>query len=313
MIKYIVKRLILGVPVLLGAVTFVFVVVRVAPGDPAVAMLGPYAPEEVIQAYRTRYGLDDPLWEQYLRFLDGLMRGDLGKSLITGLPVARQVANVLPYTLTLTLAGLIIGLITGVPLGIVAAVKHGRPPDTVMRFFSLTGLSVPSFYLGIVLLYFIGIRLRAFPIVGAGDFSQPISYIKHLFLPGLTLGIVMMAYVTRITRASMLNVLSDDYIRTARAKGVTRRTLLVKHALRNALIPVVSVTSLYTIILMGSSVMIEIVFSRPGLGKLLLQAVEQRDYITLESLIILYSVFAIVVNIVTDIFYAWIDPSISYS
>jgi len=313
MIKYIAKRLIQGIPVLLGAATLVFLIIRVAPGDPAVAMLGAYAPEEVIQAYRVRYGLDDPLWEQYLRFIGGLVKGDLGKSLITGMPVASQVINVLPYTITLTLAGLIIGLFAGVPLGIVAAVKHGRPPDTIMRFLSLTGLSVPSFYLGIVLLYFIGIRLRAFPIVGAGDFSQPLGYLKHLFLPGLTLGIVMMAYVTRITRASMLNVLSDDYIRTARSKGVTRRTLLMKHALRNALIPVVSVTSLYTIILMGSSVMIEIVFSRPGLGKLLLQAVEQRDYITLESLIVLYSVFAITINIATDIFYAWIDPSISYS
>jgi len=272
MIKYIAKRLIQGIPVLLGAATLVFLIIRVAPGDPAVAMLGAYAPEEVIQAYRVRYGLDDPLWEQYLRFIGGLVKGDLGKSLITGMPVASQVINVLPYTITLTLAGLIIGLFAGVPLGIVAAVKHGRPPDTIMRFLSLTGLSVPSFYLGIVLLYFI-----------------------------------------RITRASMLNVLSDDYIRTARSKGVTRRTLLMKHALRNALIPVVSVTSLYTIILMGSSVMIEIVFSRPGLGKLLLQAVEQRDYITLESLIVLYSVFAITINIATDIFYAWIDPSISYS
>lgn len=313
MARYIIKRLLLGIPVLLGAATIVFLLIRVAPGDPAVAMLGSYAPLEVINSYRERFGLNAPLWSQYLRFITALLRGDLGRSLITNTPVIKQVIGVLPHTLSLTFGGILVGLALGVPLGILAAVKKDGKIDILLRFTSLIGLSVPSFFLGIVFMYFFGIKLGIVPVVGSGNLKEPIHYLQHLMLPALTLGIVMMAYITRITRASMLNVLNDDYVRTALAKGVPNHRILINHALRNALIPVVSVTSLYTIVLMGSSVMIEIVFSRPGLGKLLLQAVEQRDYITLESLIVLYAVFAVLINIITDIAYAYLDPTISYS
>lgn len=302
----------LTIPVAWFVLTTIFLLVRVLPGDPAVAALGDYATKEAIEAYRHKMGLDAPLWLQYLRYLRSILHGDLGRSLINDVPVSYQVAAALPYTLELTLAGILIGIGLGVPQGILSAVYRNTVFDYLCRAFSLIGLSVPAFYLGILLILLFSVYLGLFPSVGGGGFSSLLNNLRYLFLPALTLGLIMTAFTARITRSAMLNVLSEDYIHTARAKGLPERLVLYKHAFRNALIPIVTVVGIYIVVLIGSSVMTEIVFVRPGLGKLLVGAIKNRDYNTLQSLMIIYSCIVVFVNLIIDIFYSLIDPRISY-
>ena len=312
MLVYMLRRLILAVPTLWAVLTLVFVIVRVLPGDPAQAVLGDYASQEAVQALRTRMGLDAPLIVQYGRFLGDLVRGDLGDSLITGKPVAEQIAFVLPYTLQLTLASIVVGVIFGVPLGIVTAIRRNGMVDYLGRVFSLAGLSVPAFYLGILLLLLFSVELGWFPVVGAGDPNQPGSILYHLVLPAFSLGLIMTAYVTRMTRSAMLNILSEDYVRTARAKGLHEKVVMVRHALRSALIPIVSIVGIFAVSLIGSSVMTEIVFSRPGLGKLMVGAMKQRDYTMLQSIMVVYAFMIVVINLVVDLIYGLVDPRVRY-
>lgn len=312
MIAYIVRRLLLTIPIIWGVLTLIFLLIRVVPGDPAVAALGDYASKEAIEAYRHKMGLDAPLWLQYLRYLESVCRGDLGRSLINDAPVSYQVASALPYTLELTLAGISIGIILGVPLGILSAIHRNAALDYFCRAFSLAGLSVPAFYLGILLILLFSVYLPLFPSVGGGGFSDPLDNLRHLFLPALTLGLIMTAFTARVSRSAMLNILSEDYIRTARAKGLSEQFVLYRHALRNALIPIVTVVGIYTVVLIGSSVMTEIVFTRPGLGKMLVGAMKNRDYNTLQSLMIIYTCIVVLVNLITDIVYALVDPRVSY-
>ena len=312
MLVYSIRRLLQSIPIIFIVLTLIFVVVRILPGDPAVAALGDYASKEAVEVLREKMGLNDPIWLQYLKFLGSLLRGDLGKSLITGYPVVTQVANVLPYTLQLTFSGIFIGYLLGIPLGISASVHRNSFIDYFNRVFSLLGLSIPAFYLGVLLMLVFAIRLRLFPVVGGGDITNLRDNLAHLFLPALTLGLIMTAYITRMTRSSLLNVLRQDYVRTARSKGMIERIVLYKHALRNALIPIVTLGGLYAIVLIGSSVMVEIVFSRPGLGKLMVGAIKQRDYTTLQSVMVLYAMIVVVVNLLTDLIYGLIDPRIKY-
>ncbi len=312
MIAYVVRRVALTVPILLAVLTLVFLLVRVAPGDPAVAALGDLASREAVEALRVRMGLDQPLWRQYVQFLAGLGRGDLGRSLITGVPVAQQVGSVLPHTLQLTFAGVLIGIVFGAPLGVLTALHRNRLLDYLGRTFSLAGLSVPAFYLGILLMLLFSIQLRWFPVVGAGDFADPLENLYYLVLPALTLGLIMTAYVTRMTRSAMLNILGEDYVRTARSKGLVERRVIYTHAFRNALIPIISVVGIHAIELIGSAVMTEIVFSRPGLGRLLVGAMMRRDYIALQSIMVIYAGFVVLLNLVTDLSYGFIDPRIRY-
>ncbi len=312
MVSYLVRRVLLTIPILLAVLTLVFLLVRVAPGDPAVAALGDYASQEAVEALRVRMGLDRPLWQQYFDFLGGLLRGDLGVSLISRVPVSAQVERGLPHTFLLTLSGVVVGIMLGVPLGVLNALKRNTLADYLGRTFSLAGLSVPAFYLGILLLLVFSIRLRWLPVVGAGDFADPISILRHLLLPALTLGLIMTAYVTRMTRSTLLNILGEDYVRTARAKGVSERLVTYHHAFRNALIPIISVVGIHTVELIGSSVMVEMVFSRPGLGRLMVGAMTQRDYISLQSLMVIYAGLVVFVNLVTDLSYGFVDPRIKY-
>jgi ABC-type dipeptide/oligopeptide/nickel transport system permease component len=309
---YVLRRILQSVPILFVVLTLVFVVVRILPGDPAVAALGDYASKEAVQALREKMGLNAPLWLQYLRFLGGLFRGDLGTSIITGYPVASQVFGVLPHTVELTFSGIVFGYVFGIPLGILAAVRRNTFIDYFNRIFSLLGLSVPAFYLGILLILVFCIQFPLFPVVGAGSFSDPVSNLRHLFLPALTLGLLMTAYITRMTRSSILETVREDYVRTAYAKGVLDRVVLYKHVLRNALIPIVALGGLYAVVLIGSSVMVEIVFSRPGLGKLMVGAIKQRDYTTLQSVMVIYAIIVVLLNLATDLVYGFIDPRIKY-
>ncbi len=312
MFNYAVRRIIQSIPILFVVFTLVFVIVRVLPGDPATAALGDYASKEAVEALRKNMGLDAPLWKQYLTFLGNLLQGNLGISIITGYPVGTQIVKVLPYTLILTFGAIVFGYVLGIPLGIPAAVRRNSFVDYFNRFFSLIGLSIPAFYLGILLMYLFSIKLKIFPVVGAGDPGDLASTLHHLVLPALSLGLIMTAYVTRMTRSSLLNVLMEDYIRTARSKGLPEKIVLFKHALRNALIPIVALGGLYAVVLIGSSVMIEIVFSRPGLGSLMVGAIKQRDYTTLQSVMVVYALIVVVLNLATDLIYGLIDPRIQY-
>jgi ABC-type dipeptide/oligopeptide/nickel transport system permease component len=299
-------------PTLWAVVTFVFFLIRIVPGGPAVAALGSYATEESIRQLEKQMGLDKPILVQYGIFLKDLCRGDLGKSLITNKPISEEIARGLPYTLDLAVGGMIIGILFGIPTGILTALKRNRPADYIGRILSLVGISMPEFYLGILLMYFLAIKLPFFPVLGGGDLGNLGSRLYHLFLPALTLGIIMTAFISRMVRSSMLNVLNEDYVRTAKAKGLHERTVIYKHALRNALIPTVTVIGIYMSILMGGSVLTEIIFSRPGLGKMMVFAVKDRDYIALQSVIIIFSAFVFIFNLVTDLLYSIIDPRIEY-
>ncbi|MBW2436782.1 MAG: ABC transporter permease [Deltaproteobacteria bacterium] len=312
MIQYTIRRIFLIIPTLWAVVTVVFFLIRIVPGGPALAALGAYASEEQIRALEHQMGLDRPLMVQYGTYLADLCRGDLGKSLITKRPVINEITQALPYTIDLTVAGMVLGILIGVPIGIFTALKRNRLPDYLGRIFSLTGISMPEFYLGILLMYVFSVKLNLFPVIGGGDLNDWGSRIYHLVLPAFTLGIIMTSFISRMTRSSMLNVIGEDYVRTARAKGVNEKMVVYKHALRNALIPTTTVIGLYAGILMGGSVLTEIVYSRAGLGKVMVFAVKDRDYMTLQTVIIIFSGAVFLLNLLTDILYSLIDPRIEY-
>ena len=312
MFKYIAQRLVLSIPVFLAVATIVFFVVRVIPGDPAVAALGDYASKEAVEALRESMGLNAPLPVQYVQFLIGLVRGDLGKSMITGLSIRDQITQALPYTLELTILAIVIGTLLGVPIGVYTAIRRNRLADYLGRVLSLTGLSVPAFYLGILLILLLAIQFRWLPAAGGGGLDDFKENVRHLLLPALTLGLIMMASVARLTRSAMLNVLRQDYVRTARAKGLKERVVHLRHALRSALIPIVSVTGIWAVSLIGDSVTVEVVFNRPGLGKMMVGSILQRDYTALQSIMVIYTGFVVIINLAIDLIYGWLDPRISH-
>jgi ABC-type dipeptide/oligopeptide/nickel transport system permease component len=313
MLRYLLRRIILAIPILLAVFTLVFLVVRVIPGDPAVSALGDYASQEAVQALRERMGLNEPLHIQYFRFLGDMVRGDFGESLISGKPISEQVAYSLPYTVQLTLASVVLGVLLGVPLGVFTALNRNNAIDYAGRIISLVGLSVPAFYFGILLIILFAIKLNLFPAVGGGNLKEePIESLKYLVLPAMTLGLIMTTSVTRLARSAMLNVLGEDYIRTARAKGLAEWVVLVKHALRSALLPIVSITGFWAASLIGDSVLTEYIFNRPGLGKMLVGAILQRDYTALQSVMVIYAAFVVAINLITDLTYGLLDPRISH-
>ncbi len=311
MLRYIAARLVLAIPILLAVFTLVFLVVRVIPGDPAEAALGDYASKEAVEALRERMGLNEPLHVQYFSYLGRLLRGDFGDSLITGKSISEQVAYALPYTLQLTFASVLLGTVLGIPLGVLSAVKRNSFFDYFGRVISLVGLSVPAFYFAILLIFAFAVRLGMLPAVGGGDLQEdPIGSLKYLVLPAVTLGLIMTTSITRLTRSAMLNVLNEDYVRTARAKGLREGAVLLRHALRTALLPIVAVTGLWIASLIGDSVLTEFVFNRPGLGKMLVGAILQRDYAALQSVMVIYAAFVVIVNLLTDLTYGLLDPRV---
>lgn len=306
---FLVKRLGFSLVTLFSVLTLVFIVVRIVPGDPAQVVLGDQADATAIAALRTRLGLDRPLAEQYLSFLAGAVRGNWGVSLVTGRPVIQEIMAVLPWTLELTIVSMVIGVVLGVPFGVWAAVRRNKLADYVTRIVSLLGLSFPPFVSAIVLLILFALQWRLFPVISArsGSFS---AWFQSMALPALNLGLIMAAYITRVTRSGMLEVLQEDYVRSARAKGVPWSAVIWRHALRNALIPIVTIVGLYLGILIGNSVLTEIVFNRPGLGKLIVGALNQRDYTMLQGMMVIYTLIVVLVNIATDLVYAAVDPRV---
>jgi ABC-type dipeptide/oligopeptide/nickel transport system permease component len=313
MFWYLVKRLLASAPTLIAVLTVVFVIVRIIPGDPALTVLGDQATPAALAALRTKLGIDKPLHLQYVDFMLSALQGDLGRSLVSGRPVIQEVTAVLPHTLDLTISSLLLGSAIGIPLGIWAALRRNRLADYVIRIVSLIGLSFPVFVSGIFLLLVFALQYRIFPVIGTADLANLGDRAWKLVLPTLTLGLVMVAYITRVTRSAMLQVLSEDYVRTARAKGVPARLVITRHALRNALIPVVTVVGLYLGINIGNSVLTEIVFNRPGLGKVIVTALNQRDYAMLQGLMVIYCFLIVVTNLLTDLTYGLIDPRVKQS
>ena len=312
MIRYVIRRSLMAIPTMVAVLIFIFVVMRILPGDPAYAILGDEAPPEALEQFRETWGLNDPLWVQFVNYLSDLLRGELGISMANRRPIWPQILRSIPYTLDLTFAGLVVGLLLGVPLGVFTAQYRNTSIDYSARVLSLAGLSTPSFYLGILLIFFFAYKTKIFPIIGAGDLSDPWSRLHHLVLPALSVGLSQMAYITRVTRSSFLEVINAEYVQTARAKGVKERMVMYKHALKNALIPVVSVVGIYVGILIGSSILVTIVFNRPGLGKLMVGAINTHDYTMLQAIMVIYAGIIVMVNVLTDLTYGIVDPRIRY-
>jgi glutathione transport system permease protein len=309
MTAFVIRRATFAIVTLFAVLTLVFIIVRVLPGDPAQLILGDQASRDAIEALHVKLGLDQPILVQYATFLGGALRGDWGVSMVTGQPVLAEVLNVLPWTIDLTLVSLALGVLFGVPLGVWAAVRRNRIADYLVRIVSLAGLSFPAFVSAIILLFLFAIELRWFPVISArkGSFQ---AWTQSITLPAISLGLNSAAYITRVTRSAMLEVLSEDYVRTALAKGAPQRIVIWRHALRNALIPIITVTGLYTSTLIGNSVLTEIVFSRPGLGKLIVGALNQRDYTMLQGMMVIYTLAVVVVNVLTDLAYGLVDPRV---
>lgn len=312
MYAFIIRRLLFSCVTLFAVLTLVFFLVRIVPGDPALVVLGDFASHQAVEALREHLGLNQPLYRQYVEFLLNALRGDWGTSLVSGTPVFAEIIHVLPYTIELTTVSLMLGIVLGVPFGIWAALRRNGAVDYVVRIVSLLGLSFPAFVSAVLLLLAFAIQLPWFPVIGSGGGTGLVNHLRHLVLPAVSLGLIMAAFITRVTRSSMLEVLTEDYVRTAKAKGVPGNAVIWRHCLRNSLLPVVTVVGLFFGIQIGNSVLTEIVFNRPGLGKLIVGALSQRDYTMLQGLMVVYTFIVVVVNMFTDLVYGFIDPRVKY-
>jgi len=312
MLKYFLKRLLILLPTLLGVITLVFFIIRLTPGDPAQVILGEYATPQAIALLRERLGLNKPLLEQFFTFLLNAVRGDFGRSFRTEQPVMDVVFQYFPYTLQLALAAVLISTSIGVLMGVLSAKNRNTVVDYASSVLGLLGVSMPNFWLGIVLLIIFAVNLGLFPVISTIGEGNLLKTIHNLILPAFTLGISTAALTMRMTRSCMLEVLSQDYIRTARAKGLNERSVVYSHALRNALIPVVTIIGLNFGSLMGGTVLIETVFSRPGLGSTLVDAIFTRDYPQVQACTFFFAFTFMVVNLLVDVIYAYLDPRIKY-
>ncbi|WP_293858191.1 ABC transporter permease [uncultured Alsobacter sp.] len=302
------RRLIDAVPTLLLVLTLVFIAMRILPGDPALAVLGEHATQEQLAEFRRKIGLDLPIWQQYVSFLINSATFNFGNSFANNFSVAQLVKLNLPYTVELTIAATMIGTVIAIPVGVASAVNRGKAIDSGSRIFSLVGYAVPDFFLGAVLLIVFALDLGWFPINGGGDGFT--SRMWHLFLPALALGLIKAAFVSRLTRSSLLEVARKDYVRTARAKGASERRVVYRHALRNALLPVITGLGLSILSTLSGSVAIELIFGRPGLGSMLVGAIETRDYPVIQAGIVVFSLFVVLVNLAMDIIYTLVDPRV---
>jgi ABC-type dipeptide/oligopeptide/nickel transport system permease component len=296
--------LLLAVPVIFGVIFAVMLTIEMIPGDPVTLMLGEYATKEAVAQVREALGLDKPLLVRYVQYLGNLAQGDLGRSIREGRLVSQEIADVWPATLQLTLSALLLSVVGGVLAGIVSAVWPNSFFDGVVRLLSLFGLSMPVFWTGLSLIILFSLWLQALPVGGSGT-------LKHLILPAVTLSLPSLAMVARMTRSSVLEVMREDYIRTARAKGVREQVVILKHGLRNACIPIVTLLGLQVGQLLGGAVLTETVFSWPGMGRLIVRAIFARDYILLQGAILVFALAFVVINLIVDLSYAAFDPRVS--
>lgn len=305
MIQYAVRRLLLAIPTLFGVTILVFGMLRMLPGDPAQAMAGVHATQEYVAQVRRQLGLDQPLHTQYGRFMAGLLRGDLGTSIRTGLPVSREVWSRLIPTLELTLVSLALATLLGIGVGVVSAVKPYSIFDYVSMTAALIGLSAPVFWLGLMLMLLFSVQLRWLPAAGRGGLA-------NLVLPSVTLAASSVALIARFTRSTMLEVMRQDYVNTARAKGLPQGTVILRHALRNALIPIVTIIGLRFGALLSGAVLTETVFAWPGVGRLIVDSISARDYPVVQGAVLLLALAFVVINLVVDLLYGLVNPRIQY-
>jgi peptide/nickel transport system permease protein len=302
-IAYLGRRLLALIPVALGVATITFALIHLVPGDPVVAMLGDMAAPADIEGMRHELGLDRPLWQQYAAFLRGLAHGDLGESISMREPVAHLIAQRFPATLELALAGLIVAVAIAFPLGLIAGANPDGPADLGAMGFAVLGISIPHLYLGPLLMILFSLKLRWLPLTGRGGFS-------HLILPALTLGTALAAILARMLRQSLIQVRESDFMRTAIGKGLSANGALMRHGLRNALTPVVTILGLQLGGLLTGSIITEVIFSWPGLGRLLITAISARDYPLVEGCVLTFALTYVVVNMLIDVVYGLIDPRI---
>ena len=333
MLQYIIRRLLIAIPMLLGAMSIVFFAMRILPGDPCLAMMGDEATSEALASCVQNLGLDRPLIVQYVDYIWKSLQFDFGRSLIFHYSVTSYILRMFPHTLLLVLSSTFVALAIGLPTGIFSALKRQNPlVDYTARIVALLGLSMPVFWFGILLLIVFSLRLDLFPLIGGGDlttvlemigtgevFEYPQDFLAavldvlyHLVLPAVALGFTLAATVSRLSRSAMLEVISQDYIRTARAKGLAERLVIYKHALRNMMIPLLTIIGLFVAIALTGTVLTETVFTRPGLGKMLVDAIGARDYPLAQGAITVFTMTIIVVNLIVDILYAVFDPRIAY-
>ena len=312
---YLIRRLLLTTPTVLGVVTAVFLLIRLVPGDVVTQMVGLEGslPRGRVEELKELFGLNRPLHVQYAEYLGKVAHGNLGKSLRTGRPVGGEIGRRFPVTVELALMGLLVAVVIGVPIGILAALKRGRFADYVATAFVLLGLSVPSFWLGVLLILLFSLRLGWLPPTGYESLEDGVfANLQHMLLPALSLGLILAAASTRIVRSSLLEVLGRHYIRTARAKGLVETTVVLHHALRNALIPVVTVIGLQFGTLLGGTVIIEQIFSLPGIGRYALEGINLRDYPVVQGAVLAIALSFTLVNLFVDLCYGFIDPRIRY-
>jgi peptide/nickel transport system permease protein len=313
MLAYVLRRLAGMLAVMLIVAAIVFVIARVVPGDPAAVMLGSAATPEDVAALRSRLGLDQPLLAQFIIYLRQIVTLDLGQSIFLNQPVAQALAQRAELTATLTLMAAGIAVLIGVPVGLLSAVRRGTGLDQTVVAFAMLAASVPSFWIGLTLIKYLAVDLRWFPVAGYGPpgatFAERLQY---LILPAIALGIPNSALILRFTRTSMLDVLGEDYVRTARAKGLPPGVVVLKHAFRNALIPVVTVVGLTVAVLIGGAIVTETVFGLPGVGNLIVSAVLRRDYPVIQGALLVISGIYVLINLGVDLLYAVIDPRVRY-
>ncbi len=314
MLRYIISRIVATIPVMGVVALFVFLMLRLAPGDPAAVIAGDYATAEDIVRIRESLGLNEPILVQFGTWIWALMRADLGISIFTNLPVTTLIAQRLEPTLMLTLTTITFTILVAVPLGTIAAWKSGSWIDRGVMVFSVAGFSVPVFVLGYILIYLLAIELRWLPVQGYKSMFTDgvLPFLRHITLPTLTLSVIFIALVARMTRASVMEVLQEDYVRTARAKGQSEFKVLLRHALRNAAVPIVTVIGIGIALCIGGVVVTESVYNIPGLGRLVLDAVLARDYPIMQGLILFFSFVYILINLLIDLTYTLLDPRIRY-
>jgi len=331
--RYAIRRSLTLVPVLLGVSVLVFSFIHLIPGDPALTMLGERATPEKVAEVRTRLGLDRPIWQQYLLYVGNALHGDLGVSIVRGDPVASDLLRRFPATVELAVAAIAVAIALGIPIGVASAVWRNSLLDSLARLGALTGVSMPIFWLGLVLAWFFGVQLRILPTgfrLASGttfvpwtnfvvidallqrDWAALADALRHLILPAVALATIPLAVIARMTRASMLEVLSREYIRTAEAKGLSRRVVILRHALRNALLPVLTVIGLQIGRLLAGAILTETIFSWPGIGLWVYESIESRDYAIVQGVSLFIAVIVVGVNLITDVLYAAVDPRIKY-
>lgn len=309
MLSYVLRRLAIAIPTLLLVSIMVFSLLKFLPGDPAIALAGEERDPAVIEYLRQKYSLDQPLYVQYGKWLAGIVQGDFGLSIRTRLPIGEMIAQKLPVTIQLSVMAMILATLIGIPAGIIAALKRGTAADYGVSIIGLAGLSVPSFWLGIMLILLFAVTLGWFPSGGYVAFiDSPLDNLRHTLLPSLVLGTAAAAIVMRHTRSAMLQVLKQDYVRTARAKGLKERIVVVRHVLRNSLVPVVTMSTLHLGELLSGAVLTEQVFGIPGFGKMIVDGVFSRDYAVVQAVVLCSAALFLLMNLLADIAYVILSP-----